>query len=183
MPGRPPADKAARLLENSKHEQENPEEAERAGRITARLNIMLYVGLGTMAIGLIITFVGLGEKGFKTVQLRLIGPLLVVTGLAMTVARIVMCTVPECYNYGERKEIKDSAKHHQIREESEQNPGKQPVQSLMNGRTVYEKSPCSLKKSAEKIENNKRIEDYEDDLSSSSTFSDSEEKVPDFLKN
>lgn len=30
-----------------------------------------------MAIGLIISFVGTGEKGFKTVELRLIGPSLI----------------------------------------------------------------------------------------------------------
>lgn len=40
-------------------------------------NAFLYVGLGTVAIGLVISFVGTGEKGFKTVELRLIGPSLI----------------------------------------------------------------------------------------------------------
>lgn len=40
-------------------------------------NAFLYVGLGTVAIGLVIAFVGTGEKGFKTVELRLIGPSLI----------------------------------------------------------------------------------------------------------
>lgn len=40
-------------------------------------NAFLYVGLGTVAIGLVISFVGTGEKGFKTTQLRLIGPSLI----------------------------------------------------------------------------------------------------------
>lgn len=40
-------------------------------------NAFLYVGLGTVALGLVILFVGTGEKGFKTVELRLIGPLLI----------------------------------------------------------------------------------------------------------
>lgn len=40
-------------------------------------NAFLYVGLGTIAIGLVIAFVGTGEKGFKTVELRLIGPSLI----------------------------------------------------------------------------------------------------------
>lgn len=40
-------------------------------------NAFLYVGLGTVALGLVITFVGTGEKGFKTVELRLIGPSLI----------------------------------------------------------------------------------------------------------
>lgn len=40
-------------------------------------NAFLYVGLGTVALGLVIVFVGTGEKGFKTVELRLIGPSLI----------------------------------------------------------------------------------------------------------
>ena len=46
------------------------QESAKRQRISANLNIILYIGLGTMAIGLIITFVGIGEKGFKTIQLR-----------------------------------------------------------------------------------------------------------------
>lgn len=40
-------------------------------------NAFLYVGLGTVALGLVIVFVGTGEKGFKTGELRLIGPSLI----------------------------------------------------------------------------------------------------------
>lgn len=40
-------------------------------------NAFLYIGLGTASIGLIIAFVGTGEKGFKTNELRLIGPALI----------------------------------------------------------------------------------------------------------
>jgi hypothetical protein len=40
-------------------------------------NAILYIGLGTASIGMIISFVGTGEKGFKTNELRLIGPALV----------------------------------------------------------------------------------------------------------
>lgn len=40
-------------------------------------NAVLYIGLGTIALGLVIAFVGTGEKGFKTVELRLIGPSLI----------------------------------------------------------------------------------------------------------
>ena len=36
-------------------------------------NIILYVGLGMISIGLVITFVGLGDKGFRTLELKLIG--------------------------------------------------------------------------------------------------------------
>lgn len=40
-------------------------------------NAFLYVGLGTVALGLVIAFVGTGEKGFKTLELRWIGPSLI----------------------------------------------------------------------------------------------------------
>lgn len=42
-------------------------------------NAFLYVGLGTVALGLVIAFVGTGEKGFKTLELRWIGPSLIGT--------------------------------------------------------------------------------------------------------
>lgn len=41
-----------------------------------QLCINLISGLGTISIGSIIFFVGTGEKGFKTQELRLIGPAL-----------------------------------------------------------------------------------------------------------
>ena len=44
-------------------------------------NVILYLGLGMVAVGLVITFVGLGDKGFKTLELKLIGPSLVGCGM------------------------------------------------------------------------------------------------------
>lgn len=38
--------------------------------------VLLVLGLGTISLGSIIFFVGTGEKGFKTQELRLIGPAL-----------------------------------------------------------------------------------------------------------
>lgn len=46
-------------------------------------NAFLYVGLGTVALGLVIAFVGTGEKGFKTVELRLIGPSLIGNAISL----------------------------------------------------------------------------------------------------
>ena len=45
-------------------------------------------------MGLTVTFLGLGEKGFKTMELKLIGPSLVGCGMFFTVLRILFCTVP-----------------------------------------------------------------------------------------
>ncbi|KAF0292943.1 hypothetical protein FJT64_009141 [Amphibalanus amphitrite] len=56
-------------------------------------NIVLYVGLGMIAIGLIITFVGLGERGFQTDELKLIGPSLIGSGLLFCLLRIFSCTI------------------------------------------------------------------------------------------
>ncbi|XP_075149112.1 uncharacterized protein LOC142223159 isoform X2 [Haematobia irritans] len=57
-------------------------------------NAFLYVGLGTIALGLVIAFVGTGEKGFKTVELRLIGPSLIGIGFVCCLLRILFCICP-----------------------------------------------------------------------------------------
>ena len=56
------------------------------------LQVLLYVGLGMVAVGLVITFVGLGEKGFRTLQLQLVGPCLVGGGVMLILLRILFCT-------------------------------------------------------------------------------------------
>ena len=50
-------------------------------------NVILYVGLGMVCIGLIITFVGIGDKGFQTLELKLIGPSLVGCGVFFALLR------------------------------------------------------------------------------------------------
>ena len=37
---------------------------------------MLYLGFMLVAVGVIITSVGLGDRGFRTLELRMVGPLL-----------------------------------------------------------------------------------------------------------
>ena len=58
--------------------------------------VILYVGLGMISVGLVITFVGLGEKGFKTLELKLIGPSLVGCGVFFALLRVLFCTLPSC---------------------------------------------------------------------------------------
>ena len=58
------------------------------------LNVLLYIGLGMVAVGLVITFVGLGEKGFRTTELQMIGPGLVGGGVMLAIFRILLCTLP-----------------------------------------------------------------------------------------
>jgi len=59
-------------------------------------NVILYIGLGMVAMGLVITFVGLGDKGFRTLELKLIGPSLVGCGMFFALLRILFCTLPSC---------------------------------------------------------------------------------------
>ncbi|XP_037912460.1 uncharacterized protein LOC119652414 isoform X2 [Hermetia illucens] len=71
-------------------------------------NAFLYVGLGTVAIGLVIAFVGTGEKGFKTVELRLIGPSLIGLGLICCILRICFCICPSsCLSKNKKSRKKD----------------------------------------------------------------------------
>ncbi|XP_055683259.1 uncharacterized protein LOC129790074 [Lutzomyia longipalpis] len=73
-------------------------------------NAFLYVGLGTVAIGLVISFVGTGEKGFKTVELRLIGPSLIGIGLICCILRILFCVCPSNCLSSRRNAEKKNAK-------------------------------------------------------------------------
>ena len=51
-----------------------------------------------VCIGLVITFVGIGDKGFQTLELKLIGPSLVGCGVFFALLRILFCTVPACFS-------------------------------------------------------------------------------------
>ena len=62
---------------------------------TDRMDVVLYVGLGMVAVGLVITVVGLGDKGFKTFELKIVGPSIIVCGAVLAGARIVVCVWPE----------------------------------------------------------------------------------------
>lgn len=53
-----------------------------------------------MAIGMVVSFVGIGEKGFKTLELRLIGPSLIAAGVLVVILRIALCVCPfHCLKY------------------------------------------------------------------------------------
>ena len=58
----------------------------------SRLNVFLYIGLGMMAIGLVFTVVGVGETGFKTMEMKMVGPSLMVGGLVLTILRLEATT-------------------------------------------------------------------------------------------
>ena len=55
--------------------------------------MLLYLGLGLVTMGLVITLVGVGDKGFTTFELKLLGPGLVSCGGVMFLVRLLVCTV------------------------------------------------------------------------------------------
>ncbi|KAF2363893.1 hypothetical protein FHG87_005351 [Trinorchestia longiramus] len=60
------------------------------------VNILLYVGFLLFAVGLILTLVGMGDRGFKTEELKLIGPTLIICGLVFALLRILFCSCDTC---------------------------------------------------------------------------------------
>ena len=57
-------------------------------------NTILYTGLGLATVGLIITFLGLGGKGYRTLEVKMLGPGLVGVGVMLVVLRILFCGRP-----------------------------------------------------------------------------------------
>lgn len=54
-------------------------------------DIVLWTGLTSLVTGTIVSFVGLGEKGFRSKELRLLGPVLSAFGLALCLVRVGLC--------------------------------------------------------------------------------------------
>lgn len=65
-------------------------------KTAAAIDMLMWIGLVILMMGMIISFVGLGEKGFRTHELRLVGPILSGFGLALCIFRIGLC----CFGYG-----------------------------------------------------------------------------------
>lgn len=57
-------------------------------------SVVLYLGLSVSSVGLIIFLVGVGDKGFKSLELQLIGPSLIGIGLLMAFFQILYCSKP-----------------------------------------------------------------------------------------
>jgi len=105
---------------------------------------LLYVGLGTIAIGLVILFVGTGEKGFKTLELRLIGPTLIGSGLLCCLVRVFLCVCPSrCFrrDHKHRKCHKNSLKS----QTKDQQP--EPSAGHLNHHSFFGNVKCGPKES------------------------------------
>jgi len=100
--------------------------------------------LGTIAIGLVISFVGTGEKGFKTLELRLIGPTLIGSGLLCCLVRVFLCVCPSsCFrrDHKHRKCHKKSLKN----QTKDQQP--EPSAGRLNHQSFVGNAKCGLKES------------------------------------
>lgn len=93
---RPGAGGAGGLPDDTRRKSKLDRDDDGTYQASGSANIILYVGLGMICIGLVITFVGLGDKGFRTLELKLIGPSLVGCGLFFALLRVLFCTVPSC---------------------------------------------------------------------------------------
>lgn len=67
-------------------------------------NIVLYVGFALTSIGLIMTFVSIGDRGIQTQELKLIGPSLIGSGLLFCLLRIFFCSLQASCNCCDKKE-------------------------------------------------------------------------------
>lgn len=66
-----------------------------------QFDTLLWSGLAVLLTGTVVSFVGLGEKGFRTSYLRLLGPILCGAGLAVVIFRIGIC----CCSTGKKKAV------------------------------------------------------------------------------
>ncbi|KAL0278663.1 UNVERIFIED_CONTAM: hypothetical protein PYX00_000417 [Menopon gallinae] len=97
-------------------------------------NALLYIGLGTMCIGMIIAFVGTGEKGFKTIELRLIGPSLIGAGVMIIIFRVMLCVCPsKCLKFNKHKH-KNSTNKLNSEDEGEDNAWKDQTECAKDGK-------------------------------------------------
>jgi len=125
-----PGQNRARRVRTDNGLRQNPDGTFEGG---GSANVILYVGLGMIAIGLVITFVGVGEKGFKTLELKLIGPSLVGCGVFFALLRILFCTLPSCCNSCMKKCRKTEETEKLLSKEAEEKmgammAGNQPLQ-------------------------------------------------------
>ncbi|KAH8263849.1 hypothetical protein KR038_002024 [Drosophila bunnanda] len=116
-------------------------------------NAFLYVGLGTVALGLVIAFVGTGEKGFKTYSSVLRNPFSAGLGLICCILRILFCICPShCISSSKKTRKKNfnkiDADHTTslLRNESKR-------VSIARGPSIQAKYPIAHKRSQSKMLN------------------------------
>ena len=83
------------------------------------------------AIGLIMSFVGLGERGFKTLELKLIGPCLLGCGLSLVVFQVVYCMLPSwSKGHSQSKDIPKKIRNDDAIQKWQRKPVPEPLEQL-----------------------------------------------------
>ena len=83
------------------------------------------MGLGMVAIGLAMLFIGVGQNGFKTMEMSLVGPGLVVGGLGLACLRICCCLVCEEGIWEDVKEVSLDGSRFRFEEKNQSRNGLQ----------------------------------------------------------
>ena len=52
---------------------------------------ILFLGLGLITLGLATTFIGLGDKGYRTAEFRMVGPATVTLGIVLVLVKVFIC--------------------------------------------------------------------------------------------
>ena len=95
--------------------------------LTDRHDVLLYVGLGIISVGLVITVVGLGDKGYQTLELQVVGPGVVGCGAVLVVVRVILCLL----SGGEKDALVDCEEQSTAQEQEKE--GKQIPSNCTNG--------------------------------------------------
>ena len=61
------------------------------GKNNSMADMIMWLGLAMLMTGTVISFIGLGEKGFRTRHLRLLGPVLIGAGFSLCFIRVALC--------------------------------------------------------------------------------------------
>lgn len=67
------------------------------GKNDSVADMVMWLGLAMMMTGTVVSFIGLGEKGFRTRHLRFLGPVLIGTGLSLCLLRVALCCCCCCF--------------------------------------------------------------------------------------
>ena len=67
--------------------------------------MLLYIGLGLAGVGLMVTVVGLGDRGYYSLELQLVGPCFLLGGISITGISVICCC---CSSQEERFEAAEN---------------------------------------------------------------------------
>ena len=107
------------------------------------ISIIPYTGVCLVCVGLVITAVGVGEKGFTVAQLQLVGPGIVVCGVGMIVGTLVKMGVR--YRGDKDTLFRKRSLEERVEDTCSENTSVQIELETRHGGQIYRRSPYRLK--------------------------------------